>query len=107
MEREMQEARDKASDKIRKRESFGAEPASGNVASIAVRLPSGQRLERKFAGGESIGRVYDWVDGFGDLQFGAYDLCTSFPRTVLEDREVTVAEAGLIPQAMLMVAERD
>jgi hypothetical protein len=43
------------------------------------------------------------------MQIGpeGYDLCTSFPKKVLSDREQTISEAGLMPQVMLMIQERD
>jgi len=74
------------------------------VAGIAFKLPSGDRLQRRFRAEETVGRLYDYIDGFGGIDAARYELCMSFPRKVLEDRGATIEESGLLPQAMLMVA---
>jgi len=75
---------------------------------VAFRLPNGERKQRRFRAGERVQRLYDYVLAFGDVEFDspdAFELCTNLPKVVYADREATIADAGLAPQAMLFVQE--
>lgn len=70
---------------------------------IAVRLPDGSRLQRRFAPESRLQIVYDFVDSQKELK--DYDLVTSHPRQVYSDRAQTLQQAGLQGQSLLFVEE--
>ena len=93
-------------DQAARRASFsGEEPAGADTALVAFRLPNGERKQRRFRAGERVQRLYDYVLAFGDVEFDQFELCTNLPKVVYADREATIADAGLAPQAMLFVQE--
>lgn len=83
------------------------EPAADapGVCKVAVKFPNGGREERRFLEGDTVGGVYDFVDTLECAGEGPYSLVSSFPRRVfdrVEDERLTLSDAGLSPQAMLM-----
>ena len=83
------------------------EPAADapGVCKVAVKFPNGEREERRFLEGDTVGGVYDFVDTLERAGEGPYSLVSSFPRRVfdrVEDERLTLSDAGLSPQAMLM-----
>jgi FAS-associated factor 2 len=98
----------------RKRRSLGAEPPAepaSAVTTIAVRLPSGARLSRRFPIDARVASVYDWVDvsqdAVGALPIGSYNLVSSFPRATYSDQSLTLSEAKLVPQAALFLSPKE
>jgi hypothetical protein len=93
-----------------KGDALPAEPAASapGVARIAVRLPDGRRLDRRWAAGSTLQLVVDWVEA---TDSDSYDvtLVSHFPRREFSRAEhgLTLEEAGLTPQALLFVRERD
>lgn len=49
--------------------------------------------------------VYHFVDLNSDLRAGSYHLVTSYPKRVHSNTEITLADAGLVPQAALLIQE--
>jgi hypothetical protein len=81
-----------------------AEPMSGG-ARIAVRLPDGRRVDRRFDGASNIGDVFTWCFSLG-VRRGTFQLRLSFPSqtfTVDLHAETTLEAAGLVPTAALNV----
>ena len=75
------------------------------MCKVAVKFPNGGREERRFLEGDTVGGVYDFVDTLECAGEGPYSLVSSFPRRVfdrVEDERLTLSDAGLSPQAMLM-----
>jgi hypothetical protein len=81
------------------------ENCDAETTELLVRLPSGNRLQRRFYGSDTIGDVYDFVDveGGGELEEGGYNLIVPMPRVAFEDRSVTLHQAELLQRAMLVV----
>lgn len=90
------------------------EPTEGGTR-IRFTLPTGQRVERKFASNETtIGALKAFImlksmedndDEDGILR--NVGLSTNYPKKTYEDDDVTLEEAGLAPQAVLMVQNLD
>ena len=73
-----------------KKRRLPAEPASDDPMGIvlAIRMPDGTRLKRRFSKADTLRSVFDYVDvecGPG-LAHTAYRLVTNFPRKVFESR---------------------
>lgn len=82
------------------------------TALLRVRLPVGTAAERRFDAGDSIARVYEWVDSLPGLAALDYVVTSTFPRREYprdapDAAELTLAEAGLVPNAALMIVRRD
>jgi len=92
--------------------SLVAEPAEGaNATRVAIRMPDGQRLQRRFGKECTLQHVVDFVESSDpDIYDGAdFDLVSNYPRRVFgaAEREATLEELGLHPQAMLFTKEQD
>lgn len=89
-----------------KRARVPDEPEAGaeGVAELLIRLPDGQRLQRRFRETDSLAGIAAFVDANAEgIGGGEYDFVTPFPRKVLTDRGMTLAEAGLSRKAVIMV----
>lgn len=63
------------------------EPAPSEPhATCAVRLPGGERLQRRFGPSDPVAALFDWVDsnGAGGMWPGEYRLVSAYPRRVFE-----------------------
>lgn len=112
-ERTLQEERNRK-DKIRKMKidlvtEIPEEPAKDHPEAlrVVVKLPEGQRLERRFLRSHSLKCLYFYVFCHPDSP-DEFDITTNFPRKVLqckpEDEKVeTFAEAGFDKSMMLFV----
>lgn len=86
-----------------------SEPESGG-ANIRFVLPSGAKVNRRFAADDSIGNLKAFLKVYfheNEVNIERYSLSTSFPRKTYDDESITLHEAGLIPQAVLMVQDLD
>lgn len=74
-----------------------------------MRMPTGERKERRFQNSTKVSAIYDYVDSLGILDAVKYNLVTNFPRVVYgpEKRDQTLKEAGLHPHASLFVLVED
>jgi FAS-associated factor 2 len=76
-----------------------------------VRLPDGGNAQRRFGAGDSVQRLYDWVDSLEGFECLRYSLVAAFPKRVFdaagEGGRVTLADAGLVPQGALFVQVHD
>lgn len=107
--REEEKVREREERRERKREQLGMQPEKGvGVASLAMRLPSGEKVERRFHGTDALEKVFDWAEVHRvDIEVACL-VCT-FPRRSFrypEDAQLTVQEAGMFPSVMLMLEER-
>lgn len=64
------------------------------VTALQFRLHDGSRAQASFNHSHTVGDVRQYIDNITSVR--AYDLCTSFPKTVLADPGQTLAEAGLL-----------
>ena len=85
-------------------------PASGG-ALIRFVLPSGQKLNRRFYADDTIQACKAFVRLHyheNELEMGTIGLSTNFPKkSYNNDADLTLQEAGLTPQAVLMVQDLD
>jgi len=88
------------------------EPPAGeaDVVRVLVKLPGGQRLERRFRQSHSLKHLYFYVFCHPESP-DSFDITTNFPRTVLrcrpEQDPPTFEEAGLGRSVMLFVNDLD
>jgi len=91
-----------------KGEALPPEPEAGlpDVSRVAVRLPDGRRLDRRWLKSTKLQLLVDWVSS---VELDTYDvgLVSQYPRRefTMADHGLSLEEAGLHPQAMLFVRE--
>ncbi|KAG8463673.1 hypothetical protein KFE25_003946 [Diacronema lutheri] len=96
--------------RARKAELLPDEPPAGapGVTRVAVRLPDGRRLDRRWRKEDILQHVVDWVES---AELDNYEVClaTHYPRRVFDRAEYasSLEAAGLHPQAVLFVEARD
>lgn len=106
-----QRLQEKLRERQRKEQSLAQEPEDNDKATkILIRLPNGNRLERRFLLADQLQTVYDFVDtkiehSSADEE-DLYDLVTNYPRKVYSDHNISLRDAGLYPQAMLFIQPR-
>mmetsp|Transcript_25904 Transcript_25904/g.49104 ORF Transcript_25904/g.49104 Transcript_25904/m.49104 type:complete len:379 (+) Transcript_25904:129-1265(+) len=92
------------------REKLRDPPSSGG-AMIRFVLPTGQKLNRRFHGDDTIGSCKAFVRLHcheNEIEMGTIGLSTSFPKkSYNDDNDLTLEDAGLKPQAVLMVQDLD
>lgn len=72
------------------------------ITELAVRLPTGARLQRRFLASDTVGNVYDFIQSEVEEMIGVdFELMTAFPKKSYTDREATLEE--LAPKAALVV----
>jgi len=95
---------------------------TGTTCHIVLRLPRGERFERRFSAGDTLASIYDWADCCEELlqletREGVdgpmatstavpeqFQLCTTFPRRLLVEREASLVALGLCPNAVLVLS---
>ncbi|KAJ3214026.1 hypothetical protein HDU67_002170 [Dinochytrium kinnereticum] len=80
------------------------------VAKISLRLPSGERVIRRFLADEKLEILYNFIESLdlSPLSIEADIVAVNtYPRKVLLDLSQTLREAGLYPNASLIVEEKD
>ena len=85
------------------------EPTSGGCM-IRFQLPSGTKVNRRFAADETIGSLQAFLHVHFKENAIAIEhagLSTNFPRRTYTDESQTLQEAGLVPQAVIMVQDLD
>lgn len=117
-QKKIQEERDRLD---RARSLIRPEPnkGTGGTTRIRFQLPSGQKLERRFEGDETVGALKAFLilhfadeaaaQGGGDDVYVVKNisLSTNFPRTTYDDDRKTLEECELVPQAVLMCQDLD
>lgn len=80
--------------------------SGGSIVTLAVRLPDGRRVDRRFFASDPVQVLYDFVGQF-DLgtECERFVCCLPVPRRPLNDRDVTLERAGLAPRGMVVVEE--
>lgn len=89
------------------KESLPKEPPSGSADTthIAVRLPNGQRIERRFSFNTKLGVLKNWLDSLSLEQDipETYTIVTSFPIKSINNWNQTFQEMGLVPRALVTI----
>ncbi|KAI8826020.1 thioredoxin-like protein [Fimicolochytrium jonesii] len=84
------------------------EPAADapNITKLSIRLPSGDRVIRRFDADDLVSKLYEFVET-RDLEplEGEFLVVGTFPREVYDDLEKSLKEVGLVPSASLVVEE--
>lgn len=95
----------------RRAEALPPEPDAGapGVARVAVRMPDGRRLDRRWAKEAPLSLLLDWVEGAELHDDYEVLLELHFPRRAFGRAEghLSLEEAGLHPQALLYVRVRE
>jgi len=73
------------------------------VCSIVVRIPNGERIERRFYSNATVQNLIDFAEAMSDFDSKDFQLVTSIPRKIYSDTEMTLESAGLIPKAVLIL----
>eukprot|EP00177_Eucheuma_denticulatum_P002743 GFKZ01004935.1.p1 GENE.GFKZ01004935.1~~GFKZ01004935.1.p1 ORF type:complete len:508 (-),score=101.15 GFKZ01004935.1:1358-2857(-) len=72
------------------------------ITELAVRLPTGARLQRRFLASDTVGNVYDFIQSEVEEMIDVdFELMTAFPKKSYTDREANLEE--LAPKAALVV----
>lgn len=93
-------------------EQAGEEPPKGepNCARLRLMLPSGQRLERRFRGSDTVAVLEAFfmveLENKG-IVMENFQLNCNYPKKALVDETKTLEEEGLCPQAVIMVQDLD
>jgi len=115
VEEEARQAEEKATLKIATARSLVRDepPAKGATeptARIRLTLPNGKRIDRRFYANDTV----DVIRAFLVVRFHEQEipienfaLSTNFPKKTYEDGSVTLKEAGLSPQAVIMIQDLD
>lgn len=72
---------------------------------VKVNTPQGRALKRTFRCEDRVSQIYDYVvaEGGEEFAFGRFRLLQGMPRTLYEDKAVTLQTAGLQGQCALLV----
>jgi hypothetical protein len=94
----------------KKKNSLPKEPLEENKEAtlIVFRYSDGSgRSQRRFLKTEKISVLYDFIDTLGDifLESDKYELIQTFPMKVYHDKNKTLEEEGLFPNAVLQIRE--
>ena len=82
------------------------------VTHIRFTLPSGSRIDRRFYSTDSVGVVRAFLVVYfheNDVSIEKCSISTNYPKKTFSDKddELTLREAGLVPQAVIMIQDLD
>jgi len=110
---EERRASEMKSRKERKRATLPAEPpaadktskkpVSNSTTQLAIRLPSGERLTRRFNVSDTVRHVFDYIEIESGIAEETFELVSTFPKKNFSVSDDTLAQAGLVPNANLNV----
>jgi hypothetical protein len=111
IEREERDQREKEGRLLHAQNLVGVAPERGGTR-IRFVLPSGKKLERRFESSATIGvlKAYLMLEFHNSDESEGFErigLSTNYPKQTYEDDDLTLEEAGLSPQAVLMVQDLD
>jgi len=72
---------------------------------IAIRLPNGVKIQRRFYSNSPVQSLIDFVEAHGDMEANNFQLVTNIPRKVFSDKVCTLEESGLVPKALIIAEE--
>jgi hypothetical protein len=105
-----EEFRRKENEKIIKKKALPEQPKEGdpNSTFIVFRLPSGERSERRFNKGDTIEDLYNYIESLENIEHNnKLELIQTFPFIAYTNKEKTLEEEKLFPNAVLQVKELD
>jgi len=76
---------------------------------VAVRLPTGERKERRFFNTAKVQALYDYIESLNVVESDNFLLISNFPRVVYgpDKLGLTLKDAGLHPRTNLFVQVQD
>lgn len=84
-----------------------AEPEAGNdTVTLAFRLPSGERVTRRFTTTATIGDVENFVQSSCQIDMVSNCLALAFPARVLSDRHARICDSALADREVLTIQAR-
>ncbi len=90
------------------KENLVPEPVDGKIAKMSIRLPNGDRYIRKFDANAPLQQLYDFVES-NDLQpidiLAEIVVVNTYPRREYRDKTISFEDAGLYPNASVIVEE--
>eukprot|EP00123_Amoebidium_parasiticum_P011312 comp20643_c0_seq1/m.26731 comp20643_c0_seq1/g.26731 ORF comp20643_c0_seq1/g.26731 comp20643_c0_seq1/m.26731 type:complete len:435 (-) comp20643_c0_seq1:54-1358(-) len=110
-QREMEEARRKEQLKHQRATDFANLPAEPgekdpDAVRIVIKMPGGERLQRRFSKQDKIMHLYHYVGGQESCEIpDDFLLCSNFPRKEYAAQAQQLVEAGLTGSAMLFVQD--
>jgi len=104
----IQELKEKKLKNIQSKVPPEPEVSEKDVTQLVIRVTDGSRLQRRFYDSDSLQSVFDYVNAQHPVLLDQdYFLVTNFPRRSFSpDSSLTLAVAGLSPQASLFVQEK-
>mmetsp|Transcript_5349 Transcript_5349/g.22662 ORF Transcript_5349/g.22662 Transcript_5349/m.22662 type:complete len:276 (+) Transcript_5349:1044-1871(+) len=101
-ERRVREAKERRDTRLRR---LPEEPPvkAPNSTALAIRIPDGDRISRRFNATDTLDHVFEFVEATTDLDLSGYEVMAQFPRKVFRRSSETLREAGLIPNGSLIV----
>eukprot|EP00930_Biecheleria_cincta_P059385 TRINITY_DN45123_c0_g1_i1.p1 TRINITY_DN45123_c0_g1~~TRINITY_DN45123_c0_g1_i1.p1 ORF type:complete len:540 (-),score=141.73 TRINITY_DN45123_c0_g1_i1:43-1662(-) len=91
--------------------------SSEEKCKLVLRLPGGQRIERTFGADDTLEKVYDWADCCGELSSltggehidvpASFQIATTYPRALLLEKQKSLRELQLLPNAMLALTSSE
>ena len=97
----------------RAKQALRDEPAAGtpDTTMIRFKMAQGKTINRRFHADETIGGIKTYLRVYcteHEIEVGTIGLSTSYPRKQYDDSpDLTLLEAELVPQAVLMVQDLD
>jgi FAS-associated factor 2 len=86
------------------------EPPTSGGTMVRFVLPSGSKVNRRFYNDDTMGVLMAYLKVYfheNEIDIKRVSLSTNFPKKTYSDESVTLEEAGLSPQAVLMVQDLD
>lgn len=111
--RKQEEEERKAREFDAKRASIRPEPAVGSpdITTLRFQFPGGSKISRRFNGDDTVQYVRDVLDVHLADQLKTpnlrYALVLNYPKKTIEESNITLKEAGLVPQAVLFLQDLD
>eukprot|EP00550_Attheya_septentrionalis_P008895 CAMPEP_0198288414 /NCGR_PEP_ID=MMETSP1449-20131203/6913_1 /TAXON_ID=420275 /ORGANISM="Attheya septentrionalis, Strain CCMP2084" /LENGTH=379 /DNA_ID=CAMNT_0043986541 /DNA_START=167 /DNA_END=1306 /DNA_ORIENTATION=+ len=110
--RQAQEMKERTLDEARTLVAVAVEPAPGttDTARLRLTLPTGARIDRRFQSTDKVETVRAFlILHFHEQDIGIsnFELSSNFPRRTFRDSSQTLQEAGLVPQAVIMIQDLD
>jgi hypothetical protein len=99
--------------KLFKLKQLPVEPTADdkNSTHILFRCPDGiHRIERRFNKKDTVGDMYNFIESLDDVSFnqeGKFELIQPFPFALFNDKEKTLEEEKLYPNAVVQIREKE
>jgi ataxin-3 len=78
-------------------------PGEPGTVTLAIRVPSGARLQRRFRSSDTVGGVEAYVAATAETDMSRHVLTTAFPRKQLREPGATLKDAGITDKEALSV----